>query len=131
MGVGMVLRNDAGEFLVCRSRLFAGIAAVYEGEALGLYEALSWIRELGVQRIIFEMNAKKITDVVSSHSVDCSEFGSIVNCCKLLVLLVIWQVLMFGLRHRLSFWLMFLTFVILALLNNIFCCFLSKKKKFF
>lgn len=45
-GVSMVVRHDEGRFLMARTTLIKGVCCVKEGEAIGLLEALSWIRNL-------------------------------------------------------------------------------------
>ncbi|KAK6140062.1 hypothetical protein DH2020_026197 [Rehmannia glutinosa] len=61
-GLGMVLRNDAGEFIQARTLPIQGVFEVREAEALGVREALSWIRGLGLQRVVIETDAKYIVD---------------------------------------------------------------------
>ncbi|KAL8534131.1 hypothetical protein ACS0TY_010223 [Phlomoides rotata] len=52
MGFGMVLRNDRGEFCACRSKVVGGLYDVEVGEAFGVLEALSWIKNIGVGRVV-------------------------------------------------------------------------------
>lgn len=47
--VGMVIRNHEGEFMVARNIRLAGEIAVWEAEAVGVREALSWIKEMNRQ----------------------------------------------------------------------------------
>ncbi|KAK6144415.1 hypothetical protein DH2020_021235 [Rehmannia glutinosa] len=42
--IGMVVRDDKGEFVVARTITFPGIFAPKEAEAIGVREALSWIK---------------------------------------------------------------------------------------
>ncbi|KAL8517289.1 hypothetical protein ACS0TY_015501 [Phlomoides rotata] len=46
MGVNMILRDDVEGFVACRTLVVDGTWRVDEGEAIGLYEALSWIKGL-------------------------------------------------------------------------------------
>ncbi|KAL8518457.1 hypothetical protein ACS0TY_009727 [Phlomoides rotata] len=60
MGINMVLRDDNGEFIACKSLVIPGVYAVGLGEAIGVYEALSWIKGLGMERVVVEMDAKLV-----------------------------------------------------------------------
>ncbi|XVF86886.1 hypothetical protein PTKIN_Ptkin18bG0076900 [Pterospermum kingtungense] len=44
---GMVLGDENGSFIACRTITLLGIFNVKEAEAAGLYEALHWIRSMG------------------------------------------------------------------------------------
>ena len=51
---GIVVRDSQGLFLNTASWLVDGLFQVRELEALGLWEALSGIKNLGLDRVIFE-----------------------------------------------------------------------------
>lgn len=69
-GVSMVVRDEEGKFLVARTKLIKGLGCVKEGEAIGLLEALSWLRNLGLPSIIFEVDAKIVYLVVKNTNAD-------------------------------------------------------------
>jgi len=48
---------------------------------MGLYEALSWINDLGLQHVIFEIDAKVVHDYISSTNSE-SVFGDFISGCK-------------------------------------------------
>ncbi|XVF45560.1 hypothetical protein PTKIN_Ptkin02bG0215800 [Pterospermum kingtungense] len=50
-GVAMILRDEAGDFIVARMLCFPGVFQVLEGEAVGVPYALSWIYDLGFKRV--------------------------------------------------------------------------------
>ena len=52
---------------------------------MGLAEALSWIGQLGMQIVIFEVDSKGVVDAINSYVLDISEFGSIIKDCKNIV----------------------------------------------
>lgn len=56
-GIGLIIRDDVGAFIACMS-LIPGLVRVQEGEALGLYEGLSWIKDLGFEKVVFKIDAK-------------------------------------------------------------------------
>ncbi|KAL8481462.1 hypothetical protein ACS0TY_027826 [Phlomoides rotata] len=66
MGIKMIIHDEDDIFMGCRSLVVPGIYRVDEGEAMGLLEALSWLRQLGLQRVRIEMVAKTVVDAVRS-----------------------------------------------------------------
>ncbi|KAL8511483.1 hypothetical protein ACS0TY_018036 [Phlomoides rotata] len=58
MGVGIIIHDAEGEFVSCRTIVVPGVFRVDEGEVMGLLKALSWIKQLGFERVIFEIGAK-------------------------------------------------------------------------
>ena len=57
---GIVVRDSQGLFMHGASRLVDGLFQVRELEALGLREALSWIKNLGWYRVIFELDSLQV-----------------------------------------------------------------------
>lgn len=47
MGIGMCIRDERGAFVKARTITFSPKLQVHEGEALGLLEALQWVKDLG------------------------------------------------------------------------------------
>ncbi|XP_073017389.1 uncharacterized protein [Primulina eburnea] len=82
IGIGCILRNENGKFLRCRTCVIVGAFSVKEGEAMGLLEALSWVRRLGLKKVYFEMDAKGVVEAIKASDVGISEFGFIVKSCK-------------------------------------------------
>lgn len=81
-GFGMVLRDDAGAFLACRSAVFNGCLPVAEGEAMSFLEALSWVRNLGFQKVVFELDSKCVVDATGSGVHGMTELDMIIAKCK-------------------------------------------------
>ncbi|KAL8468808.1 hypothetical protein ACS0TY_031851 [Phlomoides rotata] len=52
MGVGMVLRNEFGNFVMGRILIFHVCVDVKVGEAIGFFEALSWAKSLKWRRLL-------------------------------------------------------------------------------
>ncbi|XP_073152301.1 uncharacterized protein [Henckelia pumila] len=82
---GMVLRDASGVFIGCRSSVFHGRLQVSEGETMSILEALSWVHNLGFQKVIFESDLKIVVDALGSSVNDLSEFASIVSQCKIIM----------------------------------------------
>ncbi|KAK6161535.1 hypothetical protein DH2020_004916 [Rehmannia glutinosa] len=81
-GIGLVLRDDAGIFIVARTLWFQGIYEVREAEALGVREALSWIRSLSLNKVVIETDAKYVVDGLLSLELGDSEFDTILIECR-------------------------------------------------
>ncbi|KAL8521049.1 hypothetical protein ACS0TY_011553 [Phlomoides rotata] len=68
MGFGMIIHDDNGDFVACRLLVIPGVYRVEVGEAMGLLEALSWLKEFCLQRVKVETNAKLVVDAMKSTS---------------------------------------------------------------
>ncbi|XVF57396.1 hypothetical protein PTKIN_Ptkin06aG0202000 [Pterospermum kingtungense] len=80
-GVGFVLRDHLGKFLLGRSFWYDGLLPVREGDVVGVREALLWVQQLGFRLVCFETDAKYVADAISSTSLDISEYGSLIQDC--------------------------------------------------
>ncbi|KAL8461699.1 hypothetical protein ACS0TY_032979 [Phlomoides rotata] len=80
-GLGMVIRDDLSSFLVAKIVCFPGTLRADEDEAIGLYKALSWIKNLAMDNIEVEMDAKVVVDALHSGLQDGSVFGCYVRSC--------------------------------------------------
>ncbi|XP_073035374.1 uncharacterized protein [Primulina eburnea] len=84
-GVSMVVRDVEGRFITARTTLIKGLRCVKEGEAIGLLEALSWIRTLDYPNVMFEVDAKTVHEATKEHANVDTEFGGIMERCRNLV----------------------------------------------
>ncbi|KAK6157968.1 hypothetical protein DH2020_005282 [Rehmannia glutinosa] len=82
-GVGMVLRNDEGDFLVARTMVFHGQFQIREAEAIGVREALSWIIGMGFGQAIVETDAKVVVDALAMAKNGDSEYDIILSDCRM------------------------------------------------
>ncbi|XVE83425.1 hypothetical protein DITRI_Ditri16bG0087800 [Diplodiscus trichospermus] len=86
----MIIKDSTGSFVACRTLTLAGSFRVKKGGALGLLEAVKWIKELGFLHVVFEgflhmvfeLDAKIVIDAVKVQEVDATEFGSIIQRCS-------------------------------------------------
>ncbi|KAL8548845.1 hypothetical protein ACS0TY_007928 [Phlomoides rotata] len=78
----MILHDDSGYFISCRSSVFPGVYRVELGEATELLEALSWIKQLGLEKVKIEMDAKMVVDALCSSDVAISIFHDFIKACK-------------------------------------------------
>ncbi|KAL8509029.1 hypothetical protein ACS0TY_016281 [Phlomoides rotata] len=83
MGFGMVIRDSSGAHFFSRTLAMPGVYAPEEGEAFGLFEALSWIKELDIRNVEIEMDARVVVCAFNSReSSSISVFGDIIQACK-------------------------------------------------
>ncbi|KAL8515131.1 hypothetical protein ACS0TY_014006 [Phlomoides rotata] len=83
MGFGFVLHDSHGNHLFSRSTTIHGLYSSDEGEAIGLFEALSLIKELDLRNVIIEMDVKLVVDAFNAENGNsCSVFGDIIDACK-------------------------------------------------
>lgn len=61
-GVGSVIRDECGQFIRARNHKLQALYSPREVEALGLKEALSWVKDLGYKRCVFETDAKELVE---------------------------------------------------------------------
>ncbi|XVF78529.1 hypothetical protein PTKIN_Ptkin14bG0141200 [Pterospermum kingtungense] len=57
-------------------------SSVKEGEAMGLLQAITWVKELDYQRLIFELDAQVVIDAVRIGAGDDTELGSVIESCR-------------------------------------------------
>lgn len=53
IGVGCVVRDTQGQFVSARCKRMAGAWQARESEAIGMKEAMSWLKEMSITRCIF------------------------------------------------------------------------------
>jgi ribonuclease HI len=51
-----------GHFVKARTLCIAAHLTVKEGEAFGLLQAIKWVGELGLNNVIFNLDAKSVVD---------------------------------------------------------------------
>lgn len=83
--VGMVLRDSRGSFIAGRNLAFPSPDSVFEAEAIGMNEALSWIMEQQLQdrKIIMETDSLLTVQSIRSGSLNCLEVGEVLDLCRL------------------------------------------------
>ncbi|WCJ19123.1 hypothetical protein M5689_001426 [Euphorbia peplus] len=84
LGIGGIIRDDAGIFCGAFSRKVRGNFSVREGEALGIREALSWVKNKSLEHVILESDAAFVVEHLRHHSFR-SGYGVILDDCKYLI----------------------------------------------
>ncbi|XVF79438.1 hypothetical protein PTKIN_Ptkin14bG0223300 [Pterospermum kingtungense] len=77
--------DDLGEFIAARVSFFTATTSVKEMEAACLLQAMYWVRLQGFQQVEFEIDAKSVADAVRCNGVDVTEFGQLVDLCKMVL----------------------------------------------
>ncbi|KAL8528675.1 hypothetical protein ACS0TY_006212 [Phlomoides rotata] len=85
IGIGMVLRNEFGEFLAGKTLLIPGCMNVDKGEVMGFFEALSWVKSLDMANEIVEGDAKIVVDAIHASNTFNSVFGDFVMASREIV----------------------------------------------
>ncbi|KAL8485142.1 hypothetical protein ACS0TY_027436 [Phlomoides rotata] len=84
MEIGLTLWDSNGTHVYRRSLVLPGLYASEKGEAIGLFEALTWVKELDLRNVLIEMDAKLVVDAFNAPSTNViSVFGDIIEACKM------------------------------------------------
>ena len=81
IGMGMMMRRNDGQFYAYKTLLMPLSCSVKEAKALVLREALLWALSLKLVDVEFETDFLLVVNSLSSHSLDCSEYGFIILDC--------------------------------------------------
>jgi ribonuclease HI len=84
VGIGMCIRDEHGAFILAKTEWYTPRSEVHIGEALGLLSALNWVHELQLGPVDFELDSKRVVDSFHSLAQDYSEFGVIIDHCKII-----------------------------------------------
>lgn len=63
----MVLRDHDGQFRGGKNLRLAGTVSVLEAEAIGVQEALSWIREMPTQQVTIETDSLLLVNAIQKN----------------------------------------------------------------
>lgn len=69
------MSDDRGSFLLVKSLQIDYVLPVKVGEALALLQALKWVAEVGVNRVMFEMDCQQVVQSINFGCTDVAEFG--------------------------------------------------------
>lgn len=81
--LGMVVRNEKGQYINGKNLKLLGSVSVMEAEARGVQEALKWIEELGLQNVILECDSELVVSAIHKEVAYHLEVGHIVAYCRL------------------------------------------------
>ncbi|XP_060959242.1 uncharacterized protein LOC115700001 [Cannabis sativa] len=81
-GVGVVARDNKGLFIEGFTKVFNEALDLALVEAMGVREALSWLKEKMWQRVLIETDCLTVVQALCSHVKMISLFGNVINECK-------------------------------------------------
>ncbi|KAM6563384.1 hypothetical protein CsatB_023382 [Cannabis sativa] len=84
-GVCWVARDSRGLLINGHTKLFNVQATLELAEAVGIWEALSWIKSSGLQQVVLETDCLSVVQALRSSIVMISTFGQVINECKALL----------------------------------------------
>jgi ribonuclease HI len=79
VGIGVILRDERGQVLAAMSKTRNGTLEPSTGEAFATSTAICFCRDIGVQRVVLEGDAKQIVDAVNSNLTSWSRFGHLID----------------------------------------------------
>ena len=79
VGIGVMIRDEKGRAVAIMSKTRIGTLEPTAGEALAAYHAVCLCRELGLQNIYLEGDAKQIVEAINSSMGTWSRFGHLVD----------------------------------------------------
>lgn len=86
--MGMVIREQKGDFIEGRTMTFQQSADVFEAECIGLKEALSWVLNREEKKAIVESDSLLAVDAINGQRENVLEVGHIIDQCKSMLLLM-------------------------------------------
>ena len=73
-----------GDFIAAKSDFFLGSFEAREAEAIGVREALSWLKKFAFHSVILEMDSLQIFNALHDKTSYPNGFGSIIDNCRAL-----------------------------------------------
>ncbi|KAL8121049.1 hypothetical protein AgCh_017989 [Apium graveolens] len=79
---GLVLRNHAGKFIRARTHKFIGAVPVIEAEVTGVWEAIKWVKSLGLQNVDIESDSLVAVQAINNAVENLLEVGVVMQACS-------------------------------------------------
>jgi ribonuclease HI len=76
-GYGMILRSAHGRAVGAMTKVLKGSGDATLAEAVGIYEALQWVKTQDNQRVIIESDAEIVTKIVAKKKFPRTNWGSV------------------------------------------------------
>jgi ribonuclease HI len=61
-GIGMCIRDADGTFVLAKTLHFSPRCSVPLGEAMGLFYAIQWLRDLNIDHVNFALDSQTVTE---------------------------------------------------------------------
>ena len=84
IGFGCIIRDERGAMIAARNGMMGGSSDPLLAEALSCKEALSWIKELNLNKVIVETDSLMLAQAFNVSADNFSYFGSILGDCQIL-----------------------------------------------
>ena len=85
IGVGCVLRNSSGEFIATKAMSIYQKLGPKEAETMGVREALSWIKQISLAKVLVEMDSQVVFNALKISSPATSPFNLLIKDCQEMV----------------------------------------------
>ncbi|KAH9768702.1 reverse transcriptase domain-containing protein [Citrus sinensis] len=85
---GGVIRDSGGAFIAAKCQRFPGLFHLREAEALDVCEALSWIKNLQLSKIIVEIDCLNVYSALITPNTSPNDFGLIIADCQTVAQLI-------------------------------------------
>ena len=77
-----MVRDENGAMVIARNERIRGMLDPAIAEVMSCREALSWLKSLGLNKVILESDAQFVIQSILNPKVDVSYFGSLINDCR-------------------------------------------------
>lgn len=80
--IGMVLRNDKGDFVAGMNKCLQGSVTLLEAEVVGVHEALCWLGEFTMNQVDVESDSLIVVNALQKNNIIYSEVGNVLDSCR-------------------------------------------------
>ncbi|MCH93703.1 cytochrome P450, partial [Trifolium medium] len=70
VGIGVCIRDDQGRFVLAKTEWYSPLLDVDVGESMGLLSAVTWVKELHLNSVVFELDSKHVVDSFNRNELD-------------------------------------------------------------
>jgi ribonuclease HI len=81
-GIGMCIRDTDGTFVLAKTLHFSPRCSVPLGEAMGLFFAVHWLRDLRLDHVDFALDSQIVTHAFHRQRLDITEFGQLMSATR-------------------------------------------------
>ena len=79
-----MIRDSGGAFIAAKCQRFPGLFRPREAKALAVREALSWIKNLQLSKIIVEIDCLNVYSTLITPNISLNSFGLIIVDCQII-----------------------------------------------
>lgn len=83
--IGLVLKDTQGQYIMGKTRKFAGSIQIVEAEIIAILEGLSWLEELQVNTSIIDSDSLLSVNAINRSYQNYLELSSLVQHCKSII----------------------------------------------